>query len=159
METAHPRGALIGLTLAGVLTLAMASWALAHSGATGITKERMDLMKGMADAMKTMGAMFKGDQAFDPAVVAVQAGYLAEHATTIPDITPEGSNDHPSEALPAIWRDWDHYVADANAMAVASAKLVEIANNGADQALAREQYVKLGKTCSTCHDRFRKPKE
>lgn len=136
-----------------------ASLTLAHDGAKGVTKERMDLMKDMADSMKTMGAMFKGETAFDPAVVADRAGYLAEHAPMIPDMTPEGSNDHPSEALPVIWEAWDDYVAEAKALADEGTKLVEAANNGADQAAVREQFVKLGKTCGTCHDRFRKPKE
>ncbi len=148
------------VAMALALTIeATSSWVWAHSGATGITKERMDLMKGMASSMKVMGAMFKGETAFDPAVVAEKAGLLAEHATKIPEMTPEGSNDHPSEALPVIWQAGDDYVADAETMADEGRKLVEIATNGAEQAVAREQYVKLGKTCGTCHDRFRKPKE
>lgn len=32
----------------------------AHSGAKGAMKERMDLMKGMADAMKIMGCHVQG---------------------------------------------------------------------------------------------------
>lgn len=156
--TERPKLLLTGLLLVS-LASGTASLVSAHSGATGITKERMDLMKGMADSMKTMGAMFKGEVMFDSAVVAEKAGFLAEHAPMIPEMTPEGSNDHPSEALPVIWEAWDDYVADAKAMAEEGQKLAEIANNGADQAAAREQYVKLGKTCGTCHDRFRKPKE
>ena len=77
----------------------------------------------------------------------------------IPDMTPEGSNDHPSEALPIIWQEWDGYVAGAEKLAEESAKLIEAANHGADEAAARAQYAKVGKTCGTCHDRYRKPKE
>ena len=150
--------ALAGLTL--VLAVGgAASWGFAHSGAEGVVKERMDLMKRMADSMKVMGAMFKGETAFDPAVVAEKASFLAKHAPMIPDMTPEGSNDHPSEALPVIWQAWDDYVADADALAKEGGRLVEIADNSADHPAAREQYIKLGKTCGTCHDRFRKPKE
>ncbi|MEM7043411.1 MAG: cytochrome c [Pseudomonadota bacterium] len=137
---------------------APASWVTAHVGATGIVKERMDVMKGMAEAMKVMGAMVKGEAPFEPAVIADKAGYLAEHANRIPEMTPEGSNDHPSEALPAIWQSWDDYVADADELAIEGAKLVEIATNGADEAAMKAQYLKVGKTCGTCHDRFRKPK-
>ena len=144
----------LAITLAGTAT-----WVSAHSGATGITKERMDLMKGMADSMKVMGAMFKGETVFDPGIVAEKAALLADHAKKIPEMTPEGSGDHPSEALPIIWQAWDDYVADAEAMVIEGQKLVEIAMSAADPAVAREQYVKLGKTCGTCHDRFRKPKE
>ena len=158
VRKAHSKVALVGLALA-LAASTISSLVFAHSGATGVMKERMDLMKGMADSMKIMGAMFKGETAFDPAVVMENAGFLVEHAPMIPEMTPEGSNDHPSEALPVIWQAWYDYVADSDALAEEGAKLVDLVKNGADQAAAREQYVKLGKTCGTCHDRFRKPKE
>jgi cytochrome c556 len=157
MSINRSKPALTGIAVAVAIGGA-SSLCLAHSGASGVVKERMDLMKDMADSMKAMGAMFKGETAFDPAMVAKQAGFLADHAPMIPDMTPEGSNDHPSEALPAIWQAWDDYVTDSEALAAESAKLVDIVNNGADQAAARDQFLKLSKTCGTCHDRFRKPK-
>lgn len=131
----------------------------AHSGAKGIVKERMELMKGMGDAMKVMGAMFKGEAPFEPSVVAEKAAYLADHAKHIPDMTPEGTNDHPSEALPVIWLEWDDYVADADKLAEAGKKLVDIAGNGADLEATRAAFIGVSKTCGSCHDRFRKPKE
>ena len=118
-----------------------ASSVWAHSGATGVTKERMDLMKDMAEAMKIMGAMFKGEAPFAPAIVAERASFLADHAMTIPDVTPEGSGNHPSEALPIIWQEWDDYVQSSIGLAEAGAKLVEIANDGADFSRARAAYV------------------
>ena len=151
------KAGLMGLMLA-IAAVSAVPWVIAHEGATRVTKERMDLMKGMADSMKIMGAMFKGEAVFDPAVIAEQAGFLAEHASQIPTTTPEGSYQHPSEALPVIWQAWDDYVADANALKDESTKLEAIANNGADQTSARDQFAKLSKTCGACHDRFRKPK-
>ncbi len=132
---------------------------IAHSGAKGVVKERMEMMKGMADAMKAMGGMFKGEAPFEPTVVADKANWLIEHAKKIPEMTPEGSNDHPSEALPVIWTSWDDYIADADLLAEESVKLMEIAVNGSDKAAARTQFLKVSKTCGTCHDRYRKPKE
>jgi len=152
-------------------TTAMASLALtvavvggaslvnAHGGAKGVVKERMDLMKSMANAMKVMGPMFKGEAPFQPEIVAEKAAYLAEHADKIPHLTPEGSNEHPSEALPAIWQDWDRYVTEAALLGEEGAKLVAIAKNGTDLDETRAQFVKVSKTCGTCHDDFRKPKE
>lgn len=158
MRIPRSKGPLACLILASTIA-ATAPWAFAHSGATGVTKERMDAMKGMAESMKIMGAMFKGETAFDPSVVAEKAGFLARHATEIPEMTPEGSNDHPSEALPVIWEAWDDYIADARSLEQESARLLQLAKDGADQTAAREQYVRLGRTCGTCHDRFRKPKD
>ena len=131
----------------------------AHDGAMGVTKERMDLMKGMADAMKTMGPMLKGETPFDPEVIATSAGYLVKNARAIPDLTPKGSNALPSEALGAIWQDWDRYVDSANQLADEGVKLVEISGNGHDLETVRAQFAKLGRTCGTCHDAFRKPKD
>ena len=131
----------------------------AHSGAKGVVKERMELMKGMGDAMKVMGAMFKSEAPFEPAIVAEKAASLAKHARMLPDMTPEGSNDHPSEALPVIWQQWDDYVTSAAKLADEGEKLVVIARRGGDLTETRTQFINVSKTCGTCHDRFRKPKE
>ena len=122
-------------------------------------KERMELMKAMGAAMKTMAAMFKGQAAFDPAVIAEHAGYVAEHAQKIPAMTPEGSGAPPSEALPVIWRQWDSYVADAERLAAAGARLVELAETGGDLRATRIQFAKVSRTCGTCHKTFRKPED
>ncbi len=147
-------GAILILTTSG-----FEQTVVAHDGAMGVTKERMDLMKGMADAMKAMGPMVKGEVPFDPEVITTSAGYLAEQAKTIPDLTPKGSNGQPSEALAAIWQQWDRYVDNANQLADEGAKLVEIWGNSHDLEMVRDQFTRLGKTCGTCHDAFRKPKD
>ena len=156
MKTLSPTIAALGLSLA---VAGAASLVHAHSGAKGVVKERMDMMKGMGDAMKAMGPMFKGEAPFDAAVVAEKAAHLAEHAKKIPEMTPEGSMDHPSEALPIIWEDWDGYVESAEKLAKEGAALQEIASNGADEAAAREKFLAVSKTCGGCHDKFRKPKD
>jgi cytochrome c556 len=158
MTTVYPAVLTLGLSLAVALGGA-ASMVHAHSGASGVVKERMQLMKGMGDAMKTMGAMFKGEAPFEPDVVAEEAAHLAEHARKIPEVTPAGSIDHPSEALPIIWQDWDGYVESAEMLAERGTVLVEIASNGADPKETRAQFLEVSKTCGTCHDKFRRPKD
>ena len=138
---------------------AAASLAYAHGGAQGVTKERMELMKGMGDAMKVMAAMFKQQAPYQADVVAEKAALLAEDAPKIPDLTPEGSNEKPSEALPIIWEDWDTFVEQTNRLEVESSKLAEIASNGGDEREVKIQFVKVSKSCGACHERFRKPKE
>lgn len=154
----HTKAALAGVGLL-VSSFGAAPLVLAHSTATGVVKERMDLMQDMADAMKIMGAMFKGEAPFEPALVAEKAGFLADHAKSIPDVTPAGSDDHPSETLPAVWQAWDAYVDSAVKLADEGAMLVDIAREGADETALRAQYAAVSKTCGTCHDRFRKPKD
>ncbi len=130
----------------------------AHSGAKGVVKERMALMKDLAGVMKAMGPMFKGEASFSSDVVADQARLLVDHANRIPALTPSGSNEHPSEALPAIWQGWDSYVASAEELAREGMKLVNVSSSGANRTEMRTQYVKIGKICGACHDRFRKSK-
>jgi hypothetical protein len=48
-----------------VFLIAFTGVALAHEGATGVVKERMDLMKGQAKQMKLIGDMAKGKKKFD----------------------------------------------------------------------------------------------
>ena len=158
MKNLTPKLMALGLSLAMAVGGAT-SLVYAHSGAKGVVKERMEMMKGMGDAMKTMGAMFKGQADYDPAAVAEKATYLADHAGKIPDLTPEGSNEHPSEALPIIWQEWDGYVESSELLATEGAKLVEIANNGAEERAAKIQFAKVSKTCGTCHETYRKPKD
>lgn len=158
MNSISPRLIALGLSVV-VAVGGTTSLVYAHSGAKGIVKERMEMMKGIGDAMKTMGAMLKDEAPFEPAIIAEQAAYLTEHARKIPDMTPEGSNDHPSEALAIIWLEWDDYVTSANKLADEGEKLVDVASNGADLTETRAQFINVSKTCGTCHDRFRKPKE
>ncbi len=158
MTNAFLRSSTIAAAVA-VAIGATASLAYAHGGAHGVMKERMDLMKGMGDAMKAMGAMFKQQAPYQADVVAENAALLAEHAPKIPDLTPDGSNEKPSEALPIIWEDWDTFVEQTNQLEVESSKLAEIAGNGGDERQAKMQFAKVSKTCGTCHERFRKPKE
>jgi len=155
----RPSRVTLALLSALLVCCGMTSWVYAHSGAKGVTEERMEMMKGMGDAMKTMGAMFKGEAPFEPAVVAEKAAFLSKHAKMIPDMTPEGSNDHPSEALPIIWQEWDDYVTSAKNLADEGENLTDVASNGAELAETRAQFINVSKTCGTCHDRFRKPKE
>ena len=79
MKSISPKLMALGLSLA-VAAGGTTSLVYAHSGAKGMVKERMEMMKGMGDAMKTMGAMFKGEAPFEPAVVAEKAAFLAKHA-------------------------------------------------------------------------------
>ncbi len=158
MKRVSPKLMALGLSLA-VAVGGTTSLVYAHSGAMGVMKERMEMMKGMGDAMKTMGAMFKGQADYDPAIVAEKAAYLADHASKIPDLTPEGSGEDPSEALPIIWQEWDGYVESSELLATEGAKLVDIANNGAEERAAKVQFAKVSKTCGTCHEKYRKPKD
>ncbi len=161
---------------ATVLVSAFAAAALAHGGATGIVKERMDGMSAMAKAMKALAPMMKGEAVYDPATVAAGAGTIASHAgREITSKFPQGSGGMPSEAAEEIWTDWEAFVtlaleletaalalelasgreAGAGASATtAEAGIPEPVRSLADMS-TRQLFGRVGKTCSGCHKQYR----
>ena len=131
--------------------------ALAHEGATGVVKERMDLMKGQAKQMKLIGEMAKGKKKFDAAKAAAAAHDLGATTKKIPDLFPEGSNKHPSEALDAVWKEWDRFKGDAHdAEAAANALESALQASGQDWKAA---FKKMTDACKACHESFRAEEE
>ncbi|PTX72759.1 c-type cytochrome [Sulfitobacter mediterraneus] len=105
--------------------------AFAHSGATGVMKERMDAMGEMGEAMKRLTPMLRGQTAYDPDVVRNAADTMVRHAgTQMTELFPEGSNGAPSEALDAIWEDWEEFAALAEALRSSAEGMKLAAENG-----------------------------
>jgi cytochrome c556 len=63
-----------------------------------------------------------------------------------------------TDAKPEIWKEWDKFVAAAEAMGQESGKLAEVAQSGNMEAIGA-QVKKLGDACTNCHKPYRKPKE
>lgn len=96
-----------GIALAATLT---ASMALAHAGATGIVKERMDAMVALRDGVRDVTPMMRGQIEYDAAAVEGFAQLLQEHSgEAMTDLFPEGSGGMPSRAQNAVWTDWDEF--------------------------------------------------
>src|SRR3990170_8838232 len=108
------------LSLTLLVCVVYATLALAHEDATGVVKERMDLMETQKDAMKVIGEMAKGKTPFDAAAATKAAGDINATAKKIPELFPEGSGGGKSEALPAVWEKWDRFKANADDLASAS---------------------------------------
>ncbi|MEL7462898.1 MAG: cytochrome c [Pseudomonadota bacterium] len=138
--------------LLGVIAILSSSAALAHFGATGVVKERMDGMKIMADAAKALGAAKAGVIPFSPALARRAAADLKTSAAAARDQFPEGSLVHPSEASPAIWTDrarFDRILEDL----IAAADALDAAAE--DEAAARLAADAVSQTCKDCHGSFR----
>ena len=105
--------------------------ALAHSGATGVMKERMDAMGEMGDEMKRLAPMMRGQTEYDPDVVRSAADTMIGHAgKQMTELFPEGSNEKPSEALDAIWEEWEEFAALAEALRTSAEGMKLAADNG-----------------------------
>jgi cytochrome c556 len=138
-------------------TLLFVPLALAHEGATGVVKERMDLMDVQKDAMKVIGLMAKGERPFDAAEAAKAASEIETTAKQIPELFPEGTTGHPSEAKPEIWTKWDEFTSDADALAVAAQDLVTALEGNAPDWKAK--FKGVIDACKACHKTFRIEKD
>lgn len=150
------KSVLAALALAAAVGLATGA-ALAHKGATGIVKERMDAMKAVADATKTIAQMIKGETVLDNTAAAEAASIIEGHARKMPELFPQDSTDHPSEALPAIWQDWDQFTEIAERLAEGSAELAATAAAAGDASELRAPFGPVAATCGACHEKFRLP--
>lgn len=134
-----------------ITLLASSTTLWAHSGATGVVKERMDNFKESKASMKLLKkAVRKND--FD--MIAQEAMAINSWATKLTDHFPENSNPHPSEALNLIWQEFENFEARAESQTEASERLHQAGLNrdakGASKALSE-----LAQSCKGCHDDYR----
>ena len=146
----------LGLAVS-VALVATLSAVQAHKGAKGIVMERMMSMKSMGDGMKSIAAMVTGKAPYDATKTKGIAAEIRKHATGIPTQFPKGSINGPSEALPTIWKDWDAFKGHAEELAKLADQLSASADTGKVAALGL--FAQMGKTCSGCHQDYRKKKE
>lgn len=101
----------------------------AHGGATGIVKERMDLMKAMGDDMTLISDMIHGKKPYDAATVREAAEAIAARGgDKIVSGFPEGTGHAPSEALPSVWQQPDRFRALAEDVTTYATALAEAAD-------------------------------
>jgi len=137
---------------------ACATVALAHKGATGVVKERMDLMERQKDDMKIIGNMAKGQTPFDVAKAVEAARDIGVTAKKIPELFPEGSTGGKSEALPAIWEKWDRFTANTEDLGNAAEALVSALGDSENQDW-KAAFKTVGEACKSCHEDFRAKKK
>jgi len=105
---------------------------MAHMGAEGVVKQRMQAMKDMGQAMKDLAAMVRGQASYDADRVKANARTIAGHAgPSLLSLFPEGSNGPPSEALQSVWQDWQDFSRLAADLAEKAAALEVAARQGA----------------------------
>jgi len=146
------------LIAAALIISAVSGTALAHTGATGVVRQRMDLMEDIADRMKELGGMIRGRESFDPELAGSAADALAGHAVEMLSLFPEGSAGGTSEARPAIWVDWQEFEGLAGALEEKASALSTAAQDAESVDEIRPLFADMGRTCSQCHEDFRQEK-
>jgi cytochrome c556 len=124
---------------------------LAHEGATGIVKERMDNYSRNQENLKAIYSHLKQD---DLNAIAPLAKEIRDWAKAMPEYFPEGTDGAPSEASPKIWNDFDGFKLAAKANAEAADSLYNSALEG-NKADVLEALKRTAASCAGCHKVYR----
>lgn len=140
--------------LATLVVLATGTIALAHKGATGVMKERMDMMSALGDYTKSLAMMVRGRTALDWQVVE-QAGSVAANAgEMLPHKFPADSFKAPSEAKQTIISEIENFTLLSNGLSVAGSALKSAASNQ-DEGAFMVAFQSYAATCKACHSLYR----
>ena len=134
------------IVLAAPITLA-----LAHSGATGIVKERMDMFKKNQNNLKAIKSHIRSENYES---IVKLADEIRDWAVKMPEHFPEGSNEKPSEASHAIWTDFDGFKNAAMKNETAAKQLIAAAN-AEDQKAVVNGFKAVAASCKSCHQSYK----
>ena len=140
------------MAIAGVMTLGVVAAMAQDAFVAPATPEeavatRIALMKEDGGILRSAAPLTGAE-----AVAAMQK--LKDNYSHIPALFPEGSIVGESEALPAIWENWDAFVAIAKTGEDAAAAGLAAAEAG-DAAGYAAALQAIGGTCGQCHQQFR----
>ena len=142
------------IAMIAVCVLAMAAACLpsaAHDHATGVVKERMDMMEVMAKRLKAIRERI--DAKRDLSAIKADAEAIAAHAPHLVHLFPPGSTQKPTDARGTIWQNWNDFERKATALETQSRKLV---NTSADDLAALSaQSRAVTEACGACHEKYR----
>jgi cytochrome c556 len=164
--------------LAAILVIAGAATLFAHTGATGIVKERMGYMADMGSAMKGIKANIEADTVPANEALLLAATMLSNHSgENLNRLFPEGSDHKPTRALPAVWTDKADFDAISNqlhenslALAISATRFLEMDDSPTLKHLdsdgkarvatlskqpVRDLFKAIAGTCRSCHQRYR----
>ncbi len=142
----------VGLFTAGIIALGFSSAAMADAKAS--IEARQACMKANGAMMKVMVPIIKGQKAYDKAAIdaaiadsqkacAGWAGWWGE------DTKPGGAVK--TEAKAEIWSDAAGFEAAGKAYMTAEAAVLA----STDEASFKAAFPDLGKSCQSCHEKFR----
>ena len=122
-----------------------------HGHATGVVRERMELMEAMGKRMKAITSRIKKRQQLG--AIKDDARAIAASAPHIVHLFPAGSTQHPTEARAAIWQNFADFERIVKALEEESTKLAKI--NVQDVAALSAQVRAVSETCGKCHETYR----
>lgn len=147
----------MGLVGAGLLALSVSASAQhAFNDADKAVEYRQKALSIMQNNFAVMGDMVKGDIEFDGMIFAERANDFAA-LSAIPWVgfsQPGAQPGNNTDALPAIWDNWDDFVERAEQLQN-DAQALKAAAEGGDQANIRTAFLAAARNCKGCHDQYK----
>ena len=126
-----------------------------HGSATGIVKERMDIMVTVGDTLKMLSGMAKGSIPFNAKRAAQATRQISDDLGKYPTMFTKHSGAAPSEAAPEIWTDTAGFKELAKKLEAASLSASKTLAASSDQSEIKAILIELGNTCKACHKKYR----
>ena len=136
-----------------VIATTASSIAFAHSGVKDQNvKERMLLMKAMAENTKLIGQMLKKQTPFELNEVKRALEQLSSLSLQTPTVFEVNATDPKSEAKPNIWDEFNEFTKLSNELAKSTSDLAILVKDIDD---LRPTLMKVSKGCKACHSKYR----
>ncbi len=150
----------ISMVLAGVMCMSMSTVAQADkhafNDAESAVKYRQSALSIMRDNFAAMAAMVKGEETYDAEVFNNRANDFAR-LSHIPwdGFAVEGAMPgDDTDALPAIWDNWEDFESRANQLITDANGLVDAAASGSMDEI-KPVFMAAAKNCKGCHDQYK----
>ena len=135
-----------------LIFVTISSIAFAHSGVKDKNvKERMMVMKAMADNTKIIGQMLKGKTSFDENEAKLALERLSSLSLKTPKVFEVNATDPKSEAKPAIWDEFDEFTKLSKDLAEATEVLAGSVGTIND---LRPALKRVSSGCKACHSKY-----
>ncbi len=144
------------LVIFGALAVSSLAYALDQDQAEKVTAVRQGALKVVGWNIGPMSAMAKEEIPYDADLFALHAERIAVLTGMLPEVFKADTRDNPvdTEALDAIWEDFDEFTRLANAAENQALQASAMAKNK-DFGDARAALGELGQACKDCHEKFR----
>jgi len=147
------------LSLIAALAIALlGTVAFAHKGhehATGVVRERMELMTEMGDRLLAISKRLRANKELDR--IAPDARAIKDASEKIASQFPSGSTQFPTAAKPVVWQQWSDFSEKAKKLRTEAEKLSTTSPSDGDA--LRSQFRAVAFACDGCHETYRVPKE
>jgi cytochrome c556 len=140
------------LLLAATALIAATAASMAHEGASGVVRERMEAMEQLAQALNAIEERAGGIRELDK--VAADAAELRRLTARMAGMFPAGSGQHPSEANKKVWSQRSQFDAIMRRLEQAL-ETMSVAAQQAERERVAGELRKAKQTCLDCHEVFR----